>query len=118
MFTTIHKFTQEKGKACMVKVVMPGSANDGPDWDPHIRSKTSAESACSWAFLPLDDRNAIAPFGHQRAKSVRSPRSTKTRRLKAVLHRLQRGTAGEAIHPGLLIRGCETLMAAMRGRRD
>jgi type I restriction enzyme R subunit len=29
----------EKGKACLVKVVMTGSADDGPDWQPHIRSK-------------------------------------------------------------------------------
>lgn len=29
----------EKGKACVAKVVMTGSADDGPDWQPHIRSK-------------------------------------------------------------------------------
>jgi type I restriction enzyme R subunit len=29
----------EKGKACVVKVVMTGSADDGPVWQPHIRSK-------------------------------------------------------------------------------
>ncbi len=29
----------EKGAACIVKVVMTGSADDGPDWQPHIRSK-------------------------------------------------------------------------------
>ncbi|MGE4071129.1 MAG: type I restriction endonuclease subunit R [Lysobacterales bacterium] len=29
----------EKGKTCVVKVVMTGSADDGPDWQPHIRSK-------------------------------------------------------------------------------
>jgi type I restriction enzyme R subunit len=29
----------EKGKACIVKVVMTGSADDGPNWQPHIRSK-------------------------------------------------------------------------------
>ncbi len=29
----------EKGKSCLVKVVMTGSADDGPDWQPHIRSK-------------------------------------------------------------------------------
>jgi type I restriction enzyme R subunit len=29
----------EKGKACVVKVVMTGSADDGPNWQPHIRSK-------------------------------------------------------------------------------
>jgi type I restriction enzyme R subunit len=29
----------EKGRACVVKVVMTGSADDGPEWQPHIRSK-------------------------------------------------------------------------------
>ena len=29
----------EKGRSCLVKVVMTGSAEDGPDWQPHIRSK-------------------------------------------------------------------------------
>jgi type I restriction enzyme R subunit len=29
----------EMGKACVVKVVMTGSADDGPDWQPHIRNK-------------------------------------------------------------------------------
>ena len=29
----------EKGKDCVVKVVMTGSAEDGPDWQRHIRSK-------------------------------------------------------------------------------
>jgi type I restriction enzyme R subunit len=29
----------EKSKKCVVKVVMTGSADDGPDWQPHIRNK-------------------------------------------------------------------------------
>ena len=29
----------ESGKACVVKVVMTGSADDGPLWQPHIRNK-------------------------------------------------------------------------------
>jgi type I restriction enzyme R subunit len=29
----------EKGKSCVVKVVMTGSADDGPEWQPHIRNK-------------------------------------------------------------------------------
>jgi len=29
----------EKTKQCVVKVVMTGSADDGPDWQPHIRNK-------------------------------------------------------------------------------
>ncbi len=30
----------EKAKRCVVKIVMTGSAEDGPDWQPHIRNKT------------------------------------------------------------------------------
>ena len=29
----------EKNTTCLVKVVMTGAATDGPDWQPHIRSK-------------------------------------------------------------------------------
>ncbi len=29
----------EKGNDCVVKVVMTGSADDGPEWQPHIRNK-------------------------------------------------------------------------------
>ncbi len=29
----------EKGRRCVVKVVMTGSADDGPAWQPHIRNK-------------------------------------------------------------------------------
>ncbi|MCE9552911.1 MAG: type I restriction endonuclease subunit R [Planctomycetes bacterium] len=29
----------EKKQACIVKIVMTGSAEDGPDWQPHIRNK-------------------------------------------------------------------------------
>ena len=31
--------TADAGKACVVKVVMTGSADDGPEWQPHIRNK-------------------------------------------------------------------------------
>ena len=30
----------EKGQKCVVKIVMTVSAEDGPDWQPHIRNKT------------------------------------------------------------------------------
>jgi type I restriction enzyme R subunit len=30
----------EKTKQCVVKIVMTGSADDGPSWQPHIRNKT------------------------------------------------------------------------------
>ena len=30
---------QEKQSTCIAKVIMTGSADDGPDWQPHIRSK-------------------------------------------------------------------------------
>lgn len=29
----------EKGQSCVVKVIMTGSADDGPTWQPHIRNK-------------------------------------------------------------------------------
>ncbi|CAG1013043.1 partial Type I restriction enzyme EcoR124II R protein, partial [Anaerolineales bacterium] len=29
----------EKKQSCVVKIVMTGSADDGPDWQPHIRNK-------------------------------------------------------------------------------
>ena len=29
----------EKAKTCVVKIVMTGSADDGPAWQPHIRNK-------------------------------------------------------------------------------
>lgn len=29
----------DKGKSCVVKVVMTGGADDGPEWQPHIRNK-------------------------------------------------------------------------------
>jgi type I restriction enzyme R subunit len=29
----------DKGKVCVIKVVMTGSADDGPEWQPHIRNK-------------------------------------------------------------------------------
>ncbi len=29
----------EKAQSCVVKVIMTGSAEDGPDWQPHIRNK-------------------------------------------------------------------------------
>jgi type I restriction enzyme R subunit len=29
----------EKSQKCVVKIVMTGSADDGPDWQPHIRNK-------------------------------------------------------------------------------
>ena len=32
-------YETEKGRKCVVKVVMTGSADDGPDWQPHIRNK-------------------------------------------------------------------------------
>jgi type I site-specific restriction-modification system R (restriction) subunit len=34
----------EKSEACVVKVVMTGSADDGPDWQPHIRNKDKRRS--------------------------------------------------------------------------
>jgi type I restriction enzyme R subunit len=46
----------EKGKTCVVKVVMTGSADDGPDWQPHIRSKEKRRN------LATRFKNAKDPF--------------------------------------------------------
>jgi type I restriction enzyme, R subunit len=35
----------EKGRAGVVKVVMTGSADDGPAWQPHIRNKEKRRAA-------------------------------------------------------------------------
>jgi type I restriction enzyme R subunit len=47
----------ENGKACVVKVVMTGSADDGPDWQPHIRSKDKRRK------LANRFKDAKDPFG-------------------------------------------------------
>ncbi|MCW5556840.1 MAG: type I restriction endonuclease subunit R [Verrucomicrobiae bacterium] len=33
------KAEEKSGKACVAKVIMTGSADDGPEWQPHIRNK-------------------------------------------------------------------------------
>ena len=50
----------EKGKACVVKVVMTGSAEDGPDWQPHIRNKDKRREAGE----PLQGRQRPVPHRH------------------------------------------------------
>ncbi len=37
----------ERGKRCVVKVVMTGGADDGPAWQPHIRSKERRKKLAS-----------------------------------------------------------------------
>jgi len=37
----------EKKKACVVKIVMTGSAEDGPEWQPHIRNKKARRGLAS-----------------------------------------------------------------------
>ena len=49
-------FEAEKGRECVVKVVMTGSADDGPDWQPHIRSKDKRRN------LATRFKNAKDPF--------------------------------------------------------
>ena len=46
----------EVGKDCVVKVVMTGSAEDGPEWQPHIRSKEKRRA------LAVRFKNAKDPF--------------------------------------------------------
>ncbi|SFN54019.1 type I restriction endonuclease subunit R [Dokdonella immobilis] len=47
----------ERSKACVVKVVMTGSADDGPDWQPHIRNKEKRRTLANRFKDPID------PFG-------------------------------------------------------
>ena len=47
----------ERGKACVVKVVMTGSADDGPAWQPHIRNKEKRRTLANRFKDPKD------PFG-------------------------------------------------------
>jgi type I restriction enzyme R subunit len=37
----------EKKKTCVLKIVMTGSAEDGPDWQPHIRNKKARRTLAS-----------------------------------------------------------------------
>ena len=46
----------EQGKSCVVKVVMTGSAEDGPAWQKHIRSKTQRRA------MATRFKNANDPF--------------------------------------------------------
>ena len=46
----------EQGKACVVKVVMTGSAEDGPAWQKHIRSKAQRRA------MATRFKNAKDPF--------------------------------------------------------
>ena len=50
------ELSAEEGKKCVVKVVMTGSAEDGPDWQPHIRSKDKRRK------LATRFKNAKDPF--------------------------------------------------------
>jgi type I restriction enzyme R subunit len=44
----------EKGRNCVVKVVMTGSATDGPEWQQHIRSKEKRRSLANRFKDPKD----------------------------------------------------------------
>ena len=46
----------EAGRDCVVKVVMTGSADDGPEWQPHIRNKEKRKS------LALRFKDSKDPF--------------------------------------------------------
>lgn len=50
------ELSAEEGKKCVVKVVMTGSAEDGPDWQEHIRSKDKRRK------LATRFKNAKDPF--------------------------------------------------------
>jgi len=44
----------ERSKKCVVKVVMTGSADDGPEWQPHIRSKEKRRKLANRFKDPAD----------------------------------------------------------------
>ena len=44
----------EQGKACVAKVIMTGSADDGPEWQPHIRNKERRREMASRFKDPKD----------------------------------------------------------------
>ncbi len=44
----------ERGKDCVVKVIMTGSADDGPDWQPHIRNKEKRRTLANRFKNPKD----------------------------------------------------------------
>ena len=44
----------EKTRSCLAKVVMTGSAEDGPDWQPHIRNKDKRRKLAN-RFKDADD---------------------------------------------------------------
>jgi len=44
----------EKTRSCLVKVIMTGSADDGPDWQPHIRNKVRRRSLANRFKDPAD----------------------------------------------------------------
>jgi len=44
----------EKGRDCVVKVVMTGSADDGPEWQPHIRNKEKRRTLANRFKDPQD----------------------------------------------------------------
>lgn len=44
----------EAGRKCVVKVVMTGSADDGPDWQPHIRTKEKRRTLATRFKSPAD----------------------------------------------------------------
>ncbi len=48
----------EKKQACVVKIVMTGSAEDGPDWQPHIRNKDKRRESGQCASRTARTRSA------------------------------------------------------------
>ena len=50
----------DTGKSCVAKIVMTGSADDGPDWQPHIRNKEKRRKlagAFQGSERPVQDRH-------------------------------------------------------------
>ena len=54
----------EKGRACVVKVVMTGSADDGPDWQPHDRAISTMQVIEELIQLAKDLAAITSPAAH------------------------------------------------------
>src|SRR5438874_11825020 len=44
----------DSGKSCVAKIVMTGSAEDGPDWQQHIRNKDKRRKLAARCKTPND----------------------------------------------------------------
>jgi len=72
----------EDGKSCVVKVIMTGSADDGPGWQPHIRNKEKRRKLAN-RFKDSKDSFRIAGDALIGFDALRRQTSIPTSRCKA-----------------------------------